>query len=263
MSNYIEKVEQKDDLSSITWDDIVDSINTQELSPRDADALSYLIAGHSIPDAANRAGMSPDTLRRHIKESKIMQDALEQKKKLILALMIHKMRKRMIKAMEISEEFLMLDVENTEMTRDQGSLYKKKIDHAEFIIRNFQKIMMSNPLEGLNIQQTGEGEMNLMLNVAGKDGLDYIAGQISKNKQDKVERQHTIRSKSNVPLLDEDGFPPYGQFGVWAFNEEGSVMCHVCGEHFKSKQAIIGHIGTHGVDKETYKEVYNIIWSEL
>lgn len=261
---YLQTVEEKSDLSEITWDDIIDSINTQELSRKDADALSYLVIGHSIPDAANRAGMDATTLRRHIKDSQVMQDAINRKKKLVFALLIHKMRKRMLKALDISEDFLMLDISNSELTRDQISLYNKQISHAQWVIENLMKMMSNNPLENLNIVNEGDGEVNVMLNVEGKSALDYLRSEIEKSERTAGnEKGHVSVGRSSEPLLNDRGLPPHGTYGSWTLNEEGHIQCHICGEFFSTKQAFVGHIGSHGVDKKIYENTYNILWDEL
>lgn len=262
-NSYIEKVEDKSDLSTITWDDVIDSINTEELSRQDAEALAYLVVGHTIPDAANRAGMDATTLRRHLKDNKIMQEAINQKKKLVFALLIHKMRKRMMKAMDISEDFLMLDTLNTDMTRDQISLHNKQINHAEWVIQTFINLMKSNPLENLNIVNEGDGNISVMLNVEGKSALDYISQQMSEDDTEVKKSGKMYVGKYDDALLDDRGLPNYGTFGSWTLNEDGDIQCHVCGEFFGSKQAFVGHIGSHGIDKDIYKNTYNILWEEL
>ena len=68
---------------------------------------------------------------------------------------------------------------------------------------------------------------------------------------------------SNVPLLDERGLPPYGVFGSWSYSENGSIICHTCGKALKTKQAFVGHIGTHNINVDMYTEIYNVILDEL
>lgn len=255
--NDIQQYEEK----NISWDDVINGIDTDQLSQKDVEALSLMLTGYSITEAANMAGMSPSTLRRHVKENPIIQNALTEKKKMMLALMMNKFQKQMMRALEVSNDFLLDDPADSDLGKSQTSIYLKKITHAEWVINTFMKLMNSNPLEGLNIRSEG-GDV-LVLNVDGESALDYLAKGINKRSPQLVKDQSVAEPVANEPLLDDRGLPPYGSFGNWSYSEEGKILCHVCGNYFGSKQALIGHIGTHNVNKDMYAEVYNVLWDEI
>lgn len=253
------------ELSEISWDDIINSIDTEELTSKDVEALSYLLTGYSIPESATMAGMSASTLRRHLKENKIMQDALTHKKRLMLALMLNKFQKQMLTALDLSNDFLLrepLTGDDDGLSKSETSIYLKQITHSEFIISKFMDLMRSNPLEGLNIKSEGDGDINIVLNVEGTSALDYLKDGIA-GKSRLVVPKKPVEYISNVPMLDERGLPPYGTFGNWTYDEEGKIVCHICGVSIGSKQAMYGHIGTHNVDADTYADVYNVLWDEV
>ena len=249
-------------ISDISWDDIINSIDTEELTDKDAEALSYLLTGYSIPESSTLANMSDSTLRRHIKENKILQDALGNKKKMMMALMLNKFQKQMMQALDVSSEFLLEDPAYSELGKSQTSIYLKKVTHAEWVIDRFFKLMNSNPLEGLSIIKDGEGDMNIILNVEGISALDYLTQGMT-GKAPIATANQQPQTVSNVPLLDERGLPPYGVFGSWAYDEDGGIVCHVCGKVLKSKQAFYGHISVHNINADLYAEVYNVLFDEL
>jgi len=249
-------------IEDISWDDIINNIDTESLTDKDAEALSYLLVGYSIPESANMAGISPTTWRRHIKDSEVIQSALTHKKKMMLALMLNKFQKQMLRALEVSNIFLLEDPADSELGKSQTSIYLKKITHAEWVINTFMKMMNSNPLEGLSINKTGDGDVNIVLNVDGTSALDYLKrGMVGGQKLVMPEQEPQFIA--NVSLLDDRGLPHHGVFGSWSYTETGGIICHICGEDFRSKQAITGHIGTHNVNKDTYEEVYNVLWEEI
>ncbi|HDK27619.1 MAG TPA: hypothetical protein ENG48_11120 [Candidatus Atribacteria bacterium] len=253
------------DIKEFTWDSIIESIDTEDLSTQDVEALSYLLVGYSIPESATMAGMSASTLRRHLKENSIMQEALTHKKKLMLALMLNKFQKQMLTALKLSNDFLLREPteEGEGLSKSETAIYLKQITHAEFIINKFMDLMKSNPLEGLNIKHEGDGDVSLIvLNVAGTSALDYLKKGMSKQRP-LIQEKPSAEFVSNVPMLDERGLPPYGTFGNWTYDEKGNIICHICGASLGSKQAMYGHIGTHNVNAETYKKVYNVLWDEI
>ena len=124
--------------------------------------------------------------------------------------------------------------------------------------------MSSNPLEGLNIRNDGDGSVNIVLNVDGQSALDYLKDGINKSSGKKVKKDTSqYEPIANEPMLDDRGLPPYGTFGNWTYTDKGHIVCHMCGNSFSSKQAFVGHIGTHNVTKDMYSEVYNVIFDEL
>lgn len=262
MTNELQ-VTDGQEIASISWDDIINSIDTEALSEKDAEALSYMLVGYSITESANMAGVSVSTWRRHIKENPVIRNALTEKKKLMLALMLNKFQKQMMKALDVSAEFLLEDPEDFELTKNQTSIYLKKVNHAEWVMSTFMKLMNSNPLEGLNINNDGDGDVNIVLNVDGTSALDYLAKGMGAGRPSLVREEPKPEFIANEPLLDERGLPPYGVFGSWSYAENGNIVCHVCGNSYGSKQAFIGHIGTHNVNTDMYAEVYNVIWDEL
>ena len=117
MVNEIQTYE--DEINNISWDTIINGIDTEQLSEKDVEALSYLLTGYTTTEAANMAGMSPSTLRRHMKENPVIQNALTEKKKLMMALMLNKFQKQMMRALEVSNDFLLSDPEDSTLGKSQ------------------------------------------------------------------------------------------------------------------------------------------------
>lgn len=219
MTNEIQT--QEENVANISWDDIINGIDTEQLSEKDVEALSYMLTGYSVVESANMAGMSPSTLRRHIKENPIIQNALTEKKKLMLALMLNKFQKQMLRALDVSNQFLLDDPEDSTLGKSQTSILLKKITHAEWVINTFMKLMSSNPLEGLNIHNDGDGNV-VVMNVEGVSALDYLKKGLEGSSSKKiVQDKREYESIANEPLLDDRGLPPYGSFGNWAYTEQG------------------------------------------
>ena len=264
VETQIEKVE---DTAAIDfdWNAIIEGIDTDQLSQTDVEALSYMLVGYSITESAKLVGISTDTLRRHINENKIIQDALTNKKKLMLALMLNKFQKQMLRAIELSSEFLLRKPpegdDKASLSKNETSIYLKQITHAEWVMNTFMKIMSSNPLEGLSIVNEG-GDMNIVLNVEGTSALDYLKQGMQSNTRLKKEDKQT-ELIANIPLLTDKGLPPYGTFGSWTYDQDGAIVCHVCGESFKSKQAMYGHLRVHNMTADMYADVYNVLFDEL
>ncbi len=256
MSNYIEKVEEKQSIEDITWDDIINSVDTEALEEEDVTALSYLLMGYSIPEAASKADMSASTLRRHLKENTIMQLALLEKKKLIVAFVFNQFQNRMIQALDISRDFLELDVTNTEfvISKAKTGIFNKQISHAQWVMETFMKMIDNNPLDKLNIQNT-QGNVNILLNVENASPLDYLGS--------KLNNPSATPTCVGNPLLDMEGRPAYGVLGDWSYNQEGKIICHICGDEIGSKQAMSNHIKAHNIELPMYEDVFNVLWSDL
>ena len=256
MSNYIEKVEEKQTIDDITWDDVINSVDTEGLGEKDVTALSHLLMGSSIPEAASKADMSPATLRRHLEDNMIMQQALSEKKKLIVAFVFNQFQNRMMKALDVSRDFLELDVTDAEfvISKSKTGIFNKQVSHAQWVMETFMKMIDNNPLDKLNIQNT-QGNVNILLNVENSSPLDYLGS--------KLNNPSAVPSYTDTPLLDVDGRPLHGILGDWSYSQEGDIVCHVCGEEIGSKQAMINHIKVHSINPSMYEDVFNVLWSDL
>jgi len=255
MSNYIEKVDDKKTIDDITWDDIIDSVDTEVLDEKDVIALSYLLMGSSVPEAANYADMSPATLRRHLEESTVMQRALSEKKKLIVAFVFNQFQQRMMQSLEISRDFLELDITDDKFTisKTKTGIFNKQISHAQWVMEQFMKMINNNPLDKLNIQNTGD--VNILLNVEDSSPLDYLGSKLNSPAQPP--------QYANQPMLNEEGQPMHGVLGDWSYSQEGNIVCHVCGDELSSKQAVVNHLKTHNITADMYEKIFNVLWSDL
>lgn len=243
-------------IEDVSWEDVVSSFGSdlEQLPEEDVEACSYIISGYSIPEAAKEVGITPKTLRRHIKDSPVMQKVIQHKGKLVQEYLLNEFRRQMRIAIDRSKDYIEKDVRvlTRELNRDQIGLLKDQIKHSRWVIEKFEAMLASNPLEGLSITNPGDGTLNVQFNVntENKEALDYVVSQMDKEKSEDLD---------TMPRFDEEGKPPYGEFGDMDINQEGMWVCHICGSEYSPGKSFFSHLsGKHKMSKDRYAEIYDV-----
>lgn len=215
---------------------LLEDLEETDLPDKVLRATELLINGYPLYKVAKEIRVSKDTVRDWLTKYPAMTAAIAHSKKLLVSYRMSMMEQQFVKAVEKSQEIMELELRNA-LVDPEGNespwTYNTKLagiqaQHARFIISLFMGQKQDIQI-GLN-EETRE------LLQGNRDALDYIAGQLAKQRDDEevIEVSYRVVDEANPtgPLLDGDGNPHYGSLGELDTNDAGT-QCHICGERFK------------------------------
>lgn len=242
----------------LTWQDIVNSIVEQvtssditEIPDNVIRATELLLSGLSFYEVGKELGLTTATIKGWVKKYPPMALALQNGRTLLAKWRLARLEQQYLLAIDKSREILEMSLTETEGSPStvNTKLTAVVAQQARFIIDQFTKVNNE-----ISLKSDGE---NVTLSASG-EALDYLAQQIAKNRQAEEPVEATYRIIDNglagevlAPVLDEKGNPFFGDMGSLEIDEEGKIMCHICGKHYKKLSAHLKQ--KHDMDPDIYE----------
>lgn len=235
------------------WNEIVDNIVdglSDDLPDKVIQATEYLLAGWPTYKVAKELRTSTSVIKGWLEKYPSMAVAVANGRKLLQKWRMSKLEQQFALALNKSEEILNIDLKSTE--------YSSKLVAAIGLQSRYVIGLFAGQQVDVNVNMSD----NSPLLKAKADALDYLAGrmsQLSNNTSEVIEATYQIvgdPKELNVPMLDPEGNPPFGELGILDTNEDGSI-CHMCGKRFKNLNTHVSM--SHKITIQDYEMTYMLL----
>jgi len=247
MAKSDEKKPQNKDLANVpniddaSWnsiiDDLVEQLSGEDLPEDVVKVTEYLLAGYPMYEAAKKVGTTTQTIRNWISRYPIIAQVLATKRDTLIKWRMGVIEQQFLKAAQRSMDILDIDLNDKDVNTRVAAVVAAQSRYIMGLLAG-QKIDISVTHE------LGQTVLN-----GNQQALDYISQQLAnqrENAEDEpiegIVRIIDSRSEINIPELDEEGNPPFGELGKFDVNDDG-IQCHMCGKRYKSlsKHLLTGH----------------------
>ena len=212
-------------------------------------ATELLLVGTPLYEVAKEVGVSTDTVRKWLNSYPTMSAVIANGKKYLSKWRMSKLEQQFIDAVNVSSKILKTSLSSREVNPKVLSAVAQQ---ARYVIGLFvgqkQDISVTHEL--------GESVLN-----ATQHSLNYIAQQLANQSRnadsEPVEAVFKVidpKFDDASPVLDEHGNPFYGEVGVLDIDEKDRILCHICGERFRSLSKHIYR--KHSVSNKDYELLF-------
>jgi hypothetical protein len=238
-------------------DDAISVLEPEDLPVKAIKVMEYLISGYPMTKAADAAEITTKTIRRWLVKYPELVEAIRRGQENLSRWRMSKLEQQFLDAVDFSADLL-----SGEANMSDPKVLGIRALQARYIIDLF-----TGKIKDLHLTQITNTTNVIPESIelkASQSALDYIASQAKIQTDDNVvDREFSIaveKPKATAPLLDEDGEPFYGEYGVLDSNESGT-LCHICGTRSSKLQAHIA--AEHGLSPRAYENMYSLKPNEV
>lgn len=245
------------------WQDIinelVEQLTGEDLPDKVVRATELMLAGYPTYKVAKKLYVTTQTIRRWLSTYPAMSAVIAKGRAALSQWRMQKLEQQFMSAVERSEEILNIPLDG--VMDDYGG-DGIKVDPKVLTVVAAQSRYIIGLFAGQKIDIDVHHDYSDATIKAKQDALQYLADQLlsqqAKALDEPIETTFRVidsKSDDSGPMLDEDGNPPFGEFGIMDTDEDGT-MCHICGRRYKSLQKHV--LTAHNLSTSEYEELYMI-----
>lgn len=247
-----------DNWQAIT-DELVAQLTGEDLPDKVVKATEMLLAGYPTYKVAKKLYVSSQTIRRWMTTYPLMSAVIAKGRAALSQWRMQKLEQQFLSAVERSEEILNLPLDG--VISDLGE-DGAKVDPKVLTVVAAQSRYIIGLFAGQKIDIDVHHDYSDAIVKAKTDALQYITDRLLEQQAKAIDEPiettfRVIDNKSNDsgPMLDDEGNPPFGEFGIMDTDEDGT-LCHICGRRYKSLQKHV--LTAHNMSTSEYEELYMI-----